>query len=167
MKNNTNIVINGFKKISEKPDLLNGALWKVLLQLSTPIIIANLFQTFYNLTDAFWLGKLGKSALAAPTITFNIVFTIIAIAGGSGRGMTVLAQYKGAGNTEKVNETASNTFVLLIIISTTLAILGYILTPQILTLMQTPSDAYLLTLNYMRIIFIGIPFVLAFIYTRD
>ncbi|MCD6246148.1 MATE family efflux transporter [candidate division WOR-3 bacterium] len=163
MKNNTNIVINGFKKISEKPDLLNGALWKVLLQLSTPIIIANLFQTFYNLTDAFWLGKLGKSALAAPTITFNIVFTIIAIAGGLGAGgMTVLAQYKGAGNTEKVNETASNTFVLLIIISTTLAILGYILTPQILTLMQTPSDAYLLTLNYMRIIFIGIPFVFGF-----
>ena len=163
MKNNTNFVINGFKSLSKKPDIVNGTLWKVLLQLSTPIIIANLFQTFYNLADAFWLGKLGKSALAAPTITFNIVFTIISLAGGLGAGgMTVLAQYKGAENSEKVNETAVNTFVLLLIISTVLSVLGFIFTPQILSLMQTPPDAYKLTLEYMRIIFIGIPFVFGF-----
>ncbi|NIA23608.1 MAG: MATE family efflux transporter [Proteobacteria bacterium] len=163
MKNDTNIVINRLKKLAEKPDLLNGTLWKVLLQLSTPIIVANLFQTFYNLADAFWLGKLGRSALAAPTITFNIVFTVIALAGGLGAGgMIVLAQYKGAGNAEKVNETASNSFVLLLIISTTLSIIGYIFAPQVLSLMQTPTDAYQLTLNYMRITFIGIPFVFGF-----
>ena len=163
MKNDTNVVISKTGFFSRTPDILNGTLWRVLLQLSTPIIIANLFQTFYNLADAFWLGKLGKSALAAPTITFNIVFTIISLAGGLGAGgMTVLAQYKGKGDYEKVNETASNTFVLLLIISSVLSAIGFIFAPQILSLMQTPPDAYGMTLSYMRIIFVGIPFVFGF-----
>jgi putative MATE family efflux protein len=165
MENNTKYEHNTsiLSKLSKPPDILNGTIWKIIIKLSLPIIIAHLFQTFYNLVDAFWLGKLGKAALAAPTITFNVVFAIIALAAGLGAGgMTVLAQYKGAGNDKMVNETATNTFIVVFIISCILAVLGYIFTPQILNIMQTPVDAYSGTLKYMRIIFIGIPFVFGF-----
>jgi len=156
-----------FQRFSNQPDILKGTIWKAVVHLSLPIIIANLFQTLYNLVDAFWLGKLGKTALAAPTITFNVIFFIISIASGLAiGGSTLLAQYRGAGEIKKVNETAGNTFVLIGLISVTLSTLGYIFTPQILHILQTPQDAFPQTLAYMRIIFIGIPFIFGFFVYR-
>lgn len=150
-------------KFSAPPDILNGTIWKIIIHLSLPIIIAFFFQTLYNLVDAFWLGKIGKTALAAPTITFNVIFLVIAIASGLALGgTTLLAQYKGAKNDEMVNETTSNTFILIGGISFILSIIGYIFTPQILQILQTPKDAYIETLKYMRIIFLGIPFIFGF-----
>jgi len=154
---------NIIQKISSPPDILNGTIWKTILHLSLPIIVSHLFQTLYNLVDAFWLGKVGKTALVAPTITFNVVFVVIAIASGLAvGGMTLLAQYKGAKDEEMVNETAGNTFVLITGIAVVLAAIGYILTPQLLHLLQTPKDAYIQTQGYMKITFIGIPFVFGF-----
>lgn len=150
-------------KFSNTPDILNGKIWKIIISLSLPIIIASFFQTLYNLVDAFWLGKVGKSALAAPTITFNVIFLVIAIASGLALGATtLLAQYKGAKDDKMVNETTNNTFILIGGISIALAALGYIFTPQILRILQTPQDAYTDTLHYMRIIFVGVPFIFGF-----
>ncbi len=150
-------------KLSSPPDILGGTIWKALLHLSLPIIIAHFFQTLYNLADAFWLGKVGKTALAAPTISFNMLFMVIAIASGLGvGGTTLLGQYKGARNTEKVNETAANTFMLIGLIALGLSLLGFIFSPQLLRILQTPSDAFPETLIYMRIMFIGVPFIFGF-----
>ena len=162
-QNDVNKRANLFNKLSNPPDILKGPIWKSLLHLSLPIILAHLFQTFYNLADAFWLGKVGKTALAAPTITFHIIFVVIAIASGLAvGGTTLLAQYKGAKDNEKVNETAGNTFVLIGVSSIILSVIGYIFSPHLLKLLQTPQDAYIETLNYMRIMFIGVPFIFGF-----
>lgn len=158
--------IKGFiRGMSGNPDILNGSIWKSLLMLSIPIIISNLFQTMYNITDAFWLGKLGKTALAAPTITFNVMFTIIALAGGLAMGgMTLLAQYRGARNDKMVSQVAGNTFVLLFFTSFILSVIAVIFTPDILRLLQTPADAYRQTTDYMRITFMGMPFVFGYFF---
>jgi putative MATE family efflux protein len=159
-KRNQNTLINRF---SSPPDILGGTIWKALLHLSLPIIIAHFFQTLYNLADAFWLGKVGKTALAAPTISFNILFVVIAIASGLGvGGTTLLGQYKGAQDEEKVNETAGNTFVLIGLISLGLSIIGLVFSPQLLRILQTPADAFPETLLYMRIMFVGVPFIFGF-----
>jgi putative MATE family efflux protein len=150
-------------KLSSPPDILGGTIWKALLHLSLPIIIAHFFQTLYNLADAFWLGKVGKTALAAPTISFNILFLIIAIASGLAVGATtLLGQYKGAKEEEKVNETAGNAFMLIGLVSFGLGILGFIFSPQLLRILQTPADAFPETLSYMRIMFVGVPFIFGF-----
>ncbi|GAJ07640.1 unnamed protein product, partial [marine sediment metagenome] len=165
--NNRKKRFNFINALSSPPDILHGTIWKTILHLSLPIIIAHLFQTLYNLADAFWLGKVGKTALAAPTITFPIIFVIIAVASGLAvGGTTLLAQYKGAKDDAKVNETATNTFVLIGILSIMLSVIGYIFSPHLLNLLQTPKDAYIETLNYMRIMFVGIPFIFGFFVYR-
>ena len=45
--------------------ILSGNIPKALLSLAIPIVINNFIQTMYNLTDTFWLGKLGTSEMAA------------------------------------------------------------------------------------------------------
>lgn len=153
--------INGI--INRKPDILKGRIWKSLLLLSVPIIVSNLFHTLYNITDAFWLGKLGKTALAAPTITFNVLFTLIALASGLAiGGTTLVGQFKGAGNERMVNRAAGNTFTLIFIIALLLGGAGFILAERILILLQTPEDAFIYTLQYMRITFAGVPFVFGY-----
>lgn len=49
-----------------RQEILNGPIEKTLLKLAYPLIVSNLVQVLYNITDTFWLGKLGREALAAP-----------------------------------------------------------------------------------------------------
>lgn len=149
--------------INRKPDILNGRIWKSLLLLSIPIVVSNLFHTLYNITDAFWLGKLGKTALAAPTITFSTLFTLIALASGLAiGGTTLVGQFKGAGDEKSVDKAAGNTFTLIFIIALILGGAGFLLSEKILILLQTPEDAFTYTLQYMRITFAGVPFVFGY-----
>ena len=44
---------------------LEGPIGTALMRLAVPIILGNLLQTGYQLTDAFWVGRLGAAAVAA------------------------------------------------------------------------------------------------------
>ena len=55
-------------------DFSEGSLFKSIMLLAWPVVIANLLQTGYNIIDAFWLGKLGKIAFSAPTIAWPVIF---------------------------------------------------------------------------------------------
>ncbi|MDD4764041.1 MAG: MATE family efflux transporter, partial [Sphaerochaetaceae bacterium] len=55
----------------------NKSIFSQLMKVSLPIMASNLLQTLYNLVDAYYLGKLGKEAISAPSITMNISNFII------------------------------------------------------------------------------------------
>ncbi len=58
-------------------DLTQGNISKNMMKLALPIMLSNFLQMFYNLTDAFWLGKLGENArgaVSAAGIAFPIIF---------------------------------------------------------------------------------------------
>ena len=54
-------------RISEdvRIQVLEGSLIRAMLVIAVPVIINSLIQTCYNLTDTYWLGKVGTEALAA------------------------------------------------------------------------------------------------------
>ncbi len=134
-----------------------------LLAVAWPVSVSYLLQTFYNLVDAFWLGKLGKSALVAPTVTMNIVFIGIALAMGLGQaGTTLISQYKGAGQTSRMGRAAGQSFILQIGVGSLIAMLGLVFAPQLLRLLHTPDDAFADTLIYMRWILAGVPLMFIF-----
>ncbi len=49
--------------------LTEGSILKALVKLSIPLILTNILQTAYNLTDTFWVGRLG--AVSVGTIYFR------------------------------------------------------------------------------------------------
>ncbi len=152
--------INVFKR---KPDLLNGNILEELLILGLPVMFANLVQTLYNLVDAFWLGKVGKAALSAPTITFNVVFVLIAFSMGvSVGGSTLVAQYTGAKMDRDAARSAGTTISMMLFLGTVFAVFGYAVSPQVLNVLHTPNDAFSPTLRYMRTIFLGLPFMFGY-----
>ena len=72
-------------------DLTKGAVWKVIIRFAFPLLIGNLLQQFYNITDSIIVGQfIGKEALAAVSASFFIYYFIISFAIGSGSGTTVV-----------------------------------------------------------------------------
>ena len=48
--------------------ILNGSLIKAILMLAIPVMINSFIQSMYNLTDTFWLGRIGTDSQAAITL---------------------------------------------------------------------------------------------------
>lgn len=85
------------------PALTEGSIFKALVKLSIPLILTNILQTAYNLTDTFWVGRLGSISVAAVSLAFPIVFIIVSL--GSGRaiaGSILVAKRQGAKDTAAV-----------------------------------------------------------------
>ncbi|MBD3335509.1 MAG: MATE family efflux transporter [Candidatus Eisenbacteria bacterium] len=144
-------------------DFTHGPLTEKLVRMAWPVVLSFFLQTLYNLVDAFWLGKLGKTALVAPTITMNVFFIGLSLAMGLGMGGgTLVSQYKGAGRPVEMRRAGGQTLVLLVVAGVALSLIGMALARPILELLQTPADAFGNTIDYMRWILIGIPFMFVF-----
>src|SRR3954468_20614534 len=98
--------------------LLEGPILKSLLALAVPIVAANILQAGYQLIDAFWVGRLGGDAVAAVSVSFPIAFLSIALGIGLAiAGSTLIAQYFGAGDRRNVDHVASQTILMIVMIS--------------------------------------------------
>ncbi|HPF34706.1 MAG TPA: MATE family efflux transporter [Candidatus Krumholzibacteria bacterium] len=144
-------------------DMTQGPMTRHLLAVAWPVSVSFLVQMLYNLVDAFWLGKLGRAALVAPTISMNVVFIGIALAMGLGQaGTTLVSQYRGAGRPEAMGRAAGQSLVLQLVLGSLLAGVGLLVAPQLLRLLDTPADAYAETLTYLRWVLAGVPFMFVF-----
>jgi len=142
---------------------LEGPIPRALLTLALPIILANILQTGYQLTDAFWVGRLGASAVAAISVSFPVTFLVIALGSGLAMaGATLTAQYMGAGRQDMVNHVAAQTMLMVVISSVLFGALGYVLAPYLLTLLGVAPDVYANALGFMRVSFVGIIFVFTY-----
>ena len=53
--------------------ILNGNMLQAILSIAIPVVINSFLQTMYNLTDTYWLGKIGTEQLAAINLVTCIV----------------------------------------------------------------------------------------------
>ncbi|MGN6390311.1 MAG: MATE family efflux transporter [Burkholderiaceae bacterium] len=142
---------------------LEGPIPRALLTLALPIILANILQTGYQLTDAFWVGRLGAASVAAISVSFPATFLVIALGSGLAMaGATLSAQYMGAGRQDMVNHVAAQTMLMVVITSLIFGALGYVLTPYLLRLLGVARDVYAGALGFMRVSFVGILFVFTY-----
>jgi len=143
--------------------ILNGSIPRAMLQLAIPIILANILQTGYQLTDAFWVGRLGASAVAAISVSFPVTFLVIALGSGLAMaGATLSSQYMGAGRQDMVNHVAAQTMLMVVVTSVLLGALGYVLAPALLSLLGVSPEVYANALGFMRVSFVGVIFVFTY-----
>ncbi len=119
-------------------------------------------QVLYNTVDAFYLGKLGKEAISAPSITMNISnFIIMFGAAFSVAGTTMIAQAYGndAKNKERLTLLTSQVFLVNVCMSILVMLTGYFLSHPLLNLLKVPEGlTYAYTYSYMSITFLTMPF---------
>src|SRR6202789_4630678 len=131
---------------------LEGPIRTALIRLPIPIMLGNLLQTGYQLTDAFWVGRLGASAVAAVSLSFPLTFLVIALGSGLAMaGATLSAQYMGAGRQDMVNHVAAQTMLMVALTSVVLGAAGYGLAPYLLELLGVAPDVYPGALGFMHV----------------
>ena len=149
--------------MSARPSLTEGSILRALITISIPIILSNLLQTAYQITDTFWVGRLSAEAVAAVSLSFPVTFLLIALGGGLPIAGTVLiAQYKGKGDEKMMNHVAAQTLLMVVIVSIVLSVAGYVFSEPLMRLMGASADVLPDAVRFMQITFVGFVFVFAF-----
>jgi putative MATE family efflux protein len=140
-------------------DLTTGSIPRHLIAFSLPMLAGNALQTAYSFVNAIWVGQfLHKTALAAVTVSFPIVFVLIAV----GVGLTLatniqISQHRGARDMPAVRRVVASSTALILVLGLVLTVVGEVLTPQILRAMDTPPDVLPMATRYMRIFLLSLP----------
>lgn len=143
--------------------LTEGSILSSLVRLSGPIVATNLLQTAYQWIDTIWVGRVGATAVAAVSLSFPIMFLLISLGIGLGIAGTVLvAQYKGRGDRTNVDHVAAQTMIAVVAVSVLIAVVGYVLTPELIALMNPPAAIYPDAVTYLQVIFLGMVFLFAY-----
>ena len=134
-------------------DLTEGKVWKVIVRFAVPLLVGNLLQQFYNITDSIIVGQfLGKEALAAVSASFFIYYFIISLVIGVGSGTTVvISQLFGAKQYQKVQLAFSSYIIFMLVGGIILSIAGIIFAEPVFRLTNTPEEVIPQAVAYFRI----------------
>lgn len=134
---------------------------KKLISFSLPLILSGILQQLYNWAGAFIVGHVeGEGALAAIGATVTITDFFLLAVNGFTLGLSILAAQKyGHGETDLIHKILSSFVVILGVISLVAASVGVNFSGQALRLLHTPEDIFSISRGYLRIIFIGVPFI--------
>lgn len=135
--------------------------FRALLIFSFPMMMGNLFQQFYTMADSIIVGRfIGESALAAvgASAALSAVFIAIAVGGGAGA-MVITSNAFGRKDFTLVKESISTSLISFFILSVVLAAAGYAFSDRIMGLLNTPENIKSDAVLYLRIYFLGLPFL--------
>ena len=148
------------KENVNREQILNGNLLHAILTLSIPVVINSFLQTMYNLTDTYWLGKLGTEELAA----INLVSPVQNIVINFGAGITVagsvlISQYIGAKKDEDAKSMANHIFVCAMLFAVVCAMVVATGTPAIVTWLGAEGETFLHSKTYLQLVVLDMPFL--------
>lgn len=145
-------------------DLTKGSPLPLILGFAVPVLIGNLFQLFYNLADTRIVGSfLGDQALATVGATSSLNSLMIGMMNGLSNGFAMIpARNFGANDREQVRRSIGAIFVLSLLTTAVLTVLTVGFLPQILSMLNTPSDLIGQAAAYFRIILLGMTVTLLY-----
>lgn len=145
-------------------DLTVGKSEKVLLRFTIPILISVAFQQFYSIADSLIAGRFaGEEALAAVGASYPITNIFNAIAFGCNIGCSVVvSQYFGAKRYKQVKTSSYTALISTLALGSTITLLGILLTPLLLRVVDTPENIFKESSVYL-FIYVG-GFVFLFLY---
>ena len=147
--------------MSKDEYLITDAPLKALTIFALPMILGSFFQQIYNMADSIIVGQfVGSSALAAigACAALTNVFICAALGAGVGAGVLV-SRYFGAREYGKMKTIVSTSLLSFLILSVILGVFGYFFSYSMMRILQTPADIMHDAVLYLRIYFVGFPFL--------
>ncbi len=145
-------------------DLTRGSVPKTLFAFSLPFLLSCFLQTLYGMVDLLVVGRFGVvEEITAVAVGSQVMHMLTVMALGLAVGSTVLiARATGAGNRQALGRIVGNTVYFFMALSLVLAVLLWLLAPTIIALIATPEESRPQTLQYLRICFCGLPFLMGY-----
>lgn len=148
----------------EAKDLTEGSIKRNLIGFSIPYLLSYFLQILYGMVDLYIIGQYcGVESITAVSIGSQIMHMLTVIIIGLAMGTTVVVgQAIGAHNGSRVAAVVGNTITLFLAFSVFLTIVLLAGTTGIVSLIETPAEAVSGTVDYLRICFTGVPFIVAY-----
>lgn len=130
----------------------------LILQFMIPLLIGNVFQQLYNITDVIIVGRtLGIEALAAVGATIPIFMIAVGATIGLTSGMSVIAgQQFGAKNMAGVKNSAATALTISVIYMLFFIVITHIFLEPLLRIIEVPDKIFAQSYNYISILLYGI-----------
>lgn len=144
--------------------MTSGSPVVLILTFSLPLMVGNVFQQLYTVVDTMVVGQvLGVGALAALGAADWVNWMMLGIMQGFTQGFSIrMAQNFGAGKLEDLKKSIAMSALLSGVLAVLLLIVGQLILPGLLAVMQTPESILGDSMQYMRIMFAGIPIVMSY-----
>jgi len=148
--------LNRKYKLSKSINLTKDPIWSLLKNVTIPASVGSLFQTFYNLVDTWFAGRISAEAISAIAKSFPIYFTIIAV--GVGIGAATNACIGNLIGQKKLNRASlfiAQSVVFALVTSVIVTLFGLNASTFLLGVMGSEASSIALTREYLDIIFYG------------
>ena len=145
-------------------NLTEGSILKNIVLFSLPYLLSYFLQTLYGMADLFLAGQFnGAAIISAVSIGSQVMHMFTVIIVGLAMGSTVLiGQAVGAGDSKRTSKIIGNTVTFFLIFSAIVTVILLFFCRGIVSLIQTPPESVEQTILYLKICFIGIPFIVAY-----
>ena len=142
-------------------DLTVGSPRKVLWRFCLPLFASVIFQQLYNIADSLIVGKFnGENALAAVGNSYEITLIYIAFAFGINIGCSVVvSRFFGAKQYDDMKTAVYTTFISGGLVCALLMLIGFVLSPSMLRMIDTPTEIFDDSLLYLYIYTAGLMFM--------
>lgn len=145
-------------------DMTSGPLANNILLFSLPLIASGILQQSFNVVDVAVIGNYAdKSAIAAVGSNGPIISIMVNLFIGISVGANaVIARFIGEGRADEVRNSVSTVAWTSIVSGVLLLLIGCSLSRPILELMSAPPDVIDLANRYLKIYFVGMPFIMVY-----
>ena len=143
--------------MSKDEYLITDVPLKALTFFAMPMILGSFFQQIYNMADYIIVGQfVGSAALAAVGACAALTNVFICVALGAG---VLVSRYFGAREYGKMKTIVSTSLISFLILSIVLGVVGFRFSYSMMSVLQTPADILDDAVLYLRIYFVGFPFL--------
>lgn len=141
-----------------------GSLADKILFFAIPIAASSVMQQLYNAADTAVVGRfVGSEALAAVGSNSALAGLFVNLLVGLSIGSNVeIAQAIGSGARERISRIVHTSVLFAVLSGVALMLVGIPIARPILTLMGTPENVLDQAVLYLRIYFLGMPFVVLY-----
>ena len=145
-------------------DMTTGKPLPLIISFALPLMVGNIFQQLYTVVDTMVVGKsLGVDALAALGATDWLYWMLLGMIQGVTQGFGILmAREFGAKQFENLRRVVGSSTSLSALSALAFLILGQVVAKPILVMLNTPPEILNWSVLYLRIMFMGIPIVMAY-----
>lgn len=140
-------------------------LWTTFLRFLGPLMLSNALQSLFGTASNVYLGQMiGIDALAAVSTFFPVFFFLFAFVMGLSTGATVLiGQAFGAGKHDRIKIVAGTTLAVGLLLAISVALVGGLLSRQLMMALATPADILDQASAYARIMLLTMPLGFTFL----
>lgn len=145
-------------------NMTQGAPARLIFTFAIPLMLGNVCQQLYTVVDTAIVGQaLGVNALAALGAADWLNWLVLGVIQGFAQGVSIyMAQRFGADDEEGLNRSIGATISIAAAISVVLLVLSQVTMDPILRAMNTPEEVIGGAFTYLRIMFAGIPIIMAY-----